>query len=263
MLEAMYDLNAAAVEALLDTGRDSVPDDETDPSCFITALHIAAYINDAEICQILLARSEVDVNARTPSGDTPLHLGCLRNSMEVVDLLLRDPRVQADAVQNTGCTPLLDAVGKRHPGIVTALIISGKDLVPWRAGFVQGTGPVHTPLSLAQDRSWMEMSALLTSFEHDPCGTRHSLRLTIGDPLALAAELCALVVMLSDGFFLLTRPEMLFGVRLPMASRFLAITERLPLELQVVMSLRSQRMADDHLSSKLLELAFRHIASQT
>ena len=79
---------------------------------------------------------------------------------------------------------------------------------------------------------WSEMSevvSLLERFGDDPAQTRHELR------MKLAAELFALVVLLCDGLLKL-KPAPSSN---PAAVRFLTITKRLPMELQMILCHRA------------------------
>jgi len=266
---AIYAGDVAEVQRLLETGIDIDADRVADISV-LSALHFAVWVDNPDICRLLLRHPQVDVNVPSSMGNTPLHFACgSKNSLKVLGLLLGDPRVQADVVQQHGRTPLLEAVRNRHMEVVKALLLSGKPLGLHKAGRNESAiGPVYTPLALARYLKMVNMVDLLTSFEVDPAGTRHSLRLAVNDPLTLAVEVSALAVMLSDGFFSLSGSVLFLGVKLPVATRstphrFFGVMQRLPMELQMFLSLRSQGLAADVIMPGLLEPVFRRLASSS
>jgi RNA polymerase sigma factor (sigma-70 family) len=90
-----------------------------------TALHRAAYNNDAALAAFLLER-QADVQARTPSGQTPLHIAVQLDHPAILALLLAggaDPNAATDLA----LTPLHCAVILNRSGLAQALLDAGAD----------------------------------------------------------------------------------------------------------------------------------------
>jgi RNA polymerase sigma factor (sigma-70 family) len=91
-----------------------------------TALHRAAYNNDAALVALLLER-RADVNARTGTGQTPLHLAVQLDYPAIVALLL-DSGADPNAATDLALTPLHYAVILNRPMLAQALLTAGADL---------------------------------------------------------------------------------------------------------------------------------------
>jgi ankyrin repeat protein len=71
-----------------------------------TLLHSIMNEGCEDFIEMLLARSDVDVNARDRAGDSPLHLACALGTTAIVDILLRKSGIDVNAVNHRGKTPL-------------------------------------------------------------------------------------------------------------------------------------------------------------
>ena len=113
---------ASAVRALLDAGADM---NATQPDG-TTALHWAAFRNDAEVAE-LLVRAGADPNARNAYGTHPLSLACTNGSSRLVKLLLQagaDP----NAALESGETALMTASRTGDLESVEALLAAGAEV---------------------------------------------------------------------------------------------------------------------------------------
>ena len=72
-----------------------------------SAITLAAKRQDAEPIKMLLARSDIDVNAKNHKGDTALMIATEEQNLEVVEALLKDPRVNVNASNVLGETALM------------------------------------------------------------------------------------------------------------------------------------------------------------
>jgi RNA polymerase sigma factor (sigma-70 family) len=92
-----------------------------------TALHRAAYNNDAALVAFLLER-RAEVDARTRAGQTPLHIAVQLDHPAIVALLLAgaaDPNAGTDLA----LTPLHHAVILNRPALAQSLLAAGADVL--------------------------------------------------------------------------------------------------------------------------------------
>ena len=105
---------------------------------------------------------------------------------------------------------------------------------------------------------------MLDRFTANPALTRHKLRVKLEFPDALAAEIFALTVFLCDGLLQLKPARAMMTpspfTPYPTAIRFFAITEKLPMELQMILCHRAVDSANDNILSKDSEGAFQSLA---
>ena len=122
LIEATKNQNRIEVEALLDKGVDA-DEPQGDGA---TALHWAAYRNDAVLTESLL-KHRANPNSSDDHGVTPLSLAVLNANLDLVRLLLTGG-ANPNARQINGQTPLMVAsrVGKKS--IVEALLNSGANV---------------------------------------------------------------------------------------------------------------------------------------
>ena len=112
----------ARLDALLAAGADvnaAQPDG-------MTALHWAAYLDDAEAARKLV-RAGADAAAENRYGVTPLTPACINGSGEMVELLL-DAGADADTASSGGETVLMLAARTGKPAVVSTLLERGADV---------------------------------------------------------------------------------------------------------------------------------------
>ena len=101
------------------------------------------------------------------------------------------------------------------------------------------------------------MVTLLERFESDAAKTTHAMRVELGLFDALAAEMFALVVFVSDGLLQVndtTTPSP--------ATRYFSIVAQLPLELQMVLCFRQVGSDKEIIPGKDSEVAFKELAKR-
>jgi ankyrin repeat protein len=91
-----------------------------------TALHRAAYNDDAALAALLLER-RAEVDARTRSGQTPLHLAVQLDHPAIVALLLAGA-ADPNAITDLALTPLHYAVMLNRRALAQALLAAGADV---------------------------------------------------------------------------------------------------------------------------------------
>jgi ankyrin repeat protein len=120
----------------------------------MTALHWAAYRDDAEMAQMLI-RAGADVKASTRlRGLTPLFLAAQGGYAPVIDLLLK-AGADANAVNDTGTTPLMLAAASGNSGAVKLLLERGAQVNARESTWGE------TPLMFASAYGRVEVAKLL------------------------------------------------------------------------------------------------------
>jgi len=233
----------------------------------LTPLHAACWKDRVAVVKLLLTLPNINVNVKDMSGRTPFSLSCFMGSVSAVLVLLKDSRVNVALENHNGCTPLWFASYYGQHEIVEWLIASGRDLGDIRSkkqAFFSSDG--CTALEIARQMNAMEIVSLLERFMANPTLTRHELRVRLGVLKELAAELFAAVVFLCDG--LLQRKPASHPAATPKpatdaaiaATRFFAIAEKLPIELQMILCQRVVGSVKDSVLSKDSEAAFKFLA---
>ena len=220
-----------------------------------TSLQVACAKGNFEVLPHLLARSDLDVNKRNSWEGTSLLLACLKGRKEAVVGMLQDWRVNVNLADYAGCTPLWWACQCDHLEIVKWLLASGRELDLERKGRFYGRE--MTPLEVARTNNKREMAELLSNFASDKVQTRLMVRLELKLHHVLAAELFALVVFLSDGYFVLSDEVVASSA----GTRFFAMVRRLPMELQMVLCNRAYSLHKDIVTTKDSNPAFQRLAA--
>lgn len=122
LVDAVKHKDVAAVRALLQK-RVDVNATEGDGA---TALHWAAYADDAQLVEILIAAG-ARVNVANDLAITPLHLAGANGNRLIVKMLL-DKGANPNAVSETGVTPLMEAARSGNAAAVRALVGAGADV---------------------------------------------------------------------------------------------------------------------------------------
>lgn len=95
---------------------------------------------------------------------------------------------------------------------------------------------------------------LLYLFQHNPAGTRHQLMIELGEHEAMAADIFAMVVFVSDDFLKLKHRE-------NNASGFFKMVLKLPMELQMIVCRRAVGSMKSGISAKDVDVAARYLVS--
>jgi ankyrin repeat protein len=123
LIDAVKQQDKAAVRALLQQKRVDVNAPQGDGA---TALHWAAYLDDAELVDLLLAAG-ANVNIANDLSITPLSLASANRSAAVVRKLLAR-RANPNASSGTGVTPLMEGARSGDVDVVRALLDHGADV---------------------------------------------------------------------------------------------------------------------------------------
>ena len=116
-----------------------------------------------------------------------------------------------------------------------------------------------TALEIVRVNRRTEVVSLLERSMANPAQTRHEVRGKLGVLDALAAELFAVVVFLSDDL-LQPRPALATIIAASAATRFFAITSKLPMELQMILCHRVVGSMKQNILYKDSEVAFKSLA---
>jgi len=195
-----------------------------------TLLHFACSADSrSAVVPFLLAHPDIDVNVRDRSGAAPFFWACAIGQTSCVREMLRDSRVKVYEPTNGGFTPLWYAAYHGHIEVIKWWIVSGRGVGLGKPGDIGNTDAIGA----AKKNYLTEVVTLLERFKGNPEETRHAVRVELGLVDALAAEMFALVVFVSDGLL-----QINVSTTPTPAARFFSIAAQLPLELQMVLCYR-------------------------
>jgi len=202
------------------------------------------------VIPLLLARSDIKVNAKNIHGGTPFNYACRNGSPSCVRELLKDSRVNVNDPNNYGFTPLFWAAWYGFLDVIKWWIASGREMDFGKPGDNSETDAIGAAKAYGKT----EVVTLLERFKANPLETRHMVRVELGWYDETAAEMFALVVFVSDGLLRIT------DATPSPAARFFSITAQLPLELQMVLCYRVMGSAKEIIAGKDSEVAFKTLA---
>jgi len=218
-----------------------------------TALHMACWNGHDAIVALLLAHPDIRVNQRTEVGEIPFMAACCGGNTTSIWLLLRDLRVQPNECDLEGYSPLWWAA---YYGQI--------DLIKWwiasRREVILDMGSANSDaLAEARNEGKLEVASLLERFQAAPGDTRRGIRQELGLYDVLAADLFAIALFWCDDLLRIT--ETTRGEdSLMRAKRFLRITKRLPMELQMLLCYRIVGSMRSNIPLFEREAAFRDLA---
>lgn len=218
-----------------------------------TALYRCCSRGHANVLRLLLAHPRVDVNVYDGYGTTALMTACDHGASEIVGLLLVDPRLDVKRVDNGMRTALWHAAYKGQVDVVKRLLACERDVGVHCLGWNQNIRCNISARGVSQSRGHFRVASLLHCFETQPAVMRLSLQIELGLPGASAAFLFAVIVFICDGFLSAS------AERKTLPARFFAISENLPMELQMVLSLRAFGLPQMFVAKGTTELAFRAV----
>ena len=216
-----------------------------------TALYAACENGHDSVVSILLAHPDINPNLKMEDGFTPFMNACFSGSTSCVRLLLQDHRVVVNEPSDKGFIPLYWAADEGHQDVIKWWIGSGREMNLGKPGDISKTDAIGA----AKERRKTEVVSLLERFKENPDDTRYAMRVELGWYDALAAEMFALVVFVSDGLLQTkdtTTPSP--------AARFFNIARSLPLELQMVLCHRQVGSGKEIILGKESEVAIRELA---
>jgi len=217
-----------------------------------TLLHSACNEDSrSAVIPLLLAHPDIDVNVKDIYGITPFLRACLNGSTSCVRLLLKDPRVKVNEPDQGGRTPLWRAAFFGYLDIIKWWIASGREMDLGEPG-----GKKMDIIGVARKKGKAEVVTLLERFQKNPEETRYSVRVELGFLDALAAEMFAMVVFVSDGLLQVKKRVNTKSN----AARFFRIASRLPLELQMMLCFRQVGSCKEIIPGKEREVAFKELA---
>jgi len=221
---------------------------------------------DDRVVEVFLCQARLDVNQRnTFDGLTPLMEAIIGSHGSVICRLIDHPAVLLDIRSHkNGCSAF--ALAYDNANVLMWLIASGKSL-GWTAADEAREWRHEAITDHDYDRSRRYCRDLIDRFLADEALTRHELRLYIDAPDAMALSVFAAVIFLSDGLLAindsndrLKRLAVRQGVWED-TRRFLCITQRLPLELQMLLCNVLGGSPKPCISSADSEPAFRYLGT--
>jgi len=192
-----------------------------------TALYEASWAGHDTMVAALLAHPRIDVNIQTDEGSTAFMAACRNWKTSCVRLLLRDPRVDVNLPDSRSRTPLFWTAYFGYEDITQWLIASERDL---DFGMSDSNASRRDLVSLVREKGRFAVASLLERYLENPALVIFEVQAQLGFPEAVAAELFALVVLVSDYFLQGKVADDHRGRPL----RFFELMRRLPMELQMV-----------------------------
>jgi hypothetical protein len=215
----------------------------------LTPLQLACNYGYDKVVAVLLAHPDIDLNQKTELGASPLLFACSKGHTACIKLLLKDVRVKVNEYESTGYHPLSYVAYNGHLEVIKWWIASGKEMDLGEPGNER-----NDAIGVAMDRGYMEVVFLLERFRDHPNETKYEVRVELGWLQEKAAEFFAMVVFLCDGLLEIKRKGK--------AARFFSMTQRLPMELQMVLCHRVVGSAGENISVEQSESAFMKLAKK-
>lgn len=236
-----------------------------------------------EIVKLLLSDPRIRFNDRLQNGGTPILVVAENGNPDLMKLLAFHPGLEVDIPRIDGITPLWIACYRKHLEIVKWLIACGK---PLNLSAKWSNNNLST-IEVALNKDAPEIAKLLTAFQRKPHAVRKGIRRELGiDKSAEAAELFALMVMLSDGYFQVSQTSSPSNIALPSmhpntphfltpenfpnrvdprdkACHFFRFAEKLNMDAQMVLANRVFQRSADIIPLKDSDEAFRKIVEES
>jgi len=241
-----------------------------------TPMLTACYNRHREVVALLLADPRVDPQQAKSNGSTPFLMACYSGSEEIVSMLLQDPRVDVNTPQNEGATPLYMATQNGHLSIVQMILAfhgdvatrlrittadpdeDGKTAAEWARALV--TLPKREYMGedahLRIKTLGPTLGNLIVEYEADMATVRASLQRLPHIQGYFIAHTFALLIFYADSF-LQTTP----AITPSSVTRFLTMSSKLPLDLQMVLCHRMFGSAQNLILSRDSEPAFRWLGN--
>jgi hypothetical protein len=215
-----------------------------------TALHEACSYGHDKIVAMLLAHPDIDVKHKNDFMASPFTIACANGKTSCVQLLLRDDRVTTfNEFDRDDHTPLCYAAKYGYLEIIEWWIASGRDMDMRHPK--RGDDVIRRANKIGNSK----VVSLLERFRDHPEKTRNEIRKKVGW-LEKKSEIFAMMIFLCDG--LLTIKKKKKGKE----TRFFSITQRLPMELQMLLCHRVVGSAGENISVEQSELAFKNLARE-
>jgi hypothetical protein len=224
-----------------------------------TTLHFACRDGRHEIVSVLLAHSQINVNQQKNCGDTPFLLGCVNNFVPVVKVLLKDSRLDVNLADNYHRTALWYASRFGQVEVIKWMIaLRGHDLDFDKKGKSSPDGGYYPAIEIARNKNKHGVTSLLGRFMASAASAQHEIQVELEFADAQAADLFAKTIFLCDGLLKIKTNR-----SRRKTTRFFAIVQRLPMELQMILCHIVYNSGKERIRSKDSEPALRSLAKRT
>jgi hypothetical protein len=205
-----------------------------------SVLHIACSWNKVKQVELLLENPLIDVN--NPPCRTPLHVACEKGFTTITRMLLNHPKINVRITNNDGYLAFDLACIHDKDESILHFLASGKDVSDV---FIK---------SLKKKR----IKTALENHPLNPEGSRyyHAVGLRYTD--VTPSHLFVLIVFFCDGYVELPNTYQETSGRI----RFFKIVRKLPMELQMIVCNRMERLDKKFIDSKLIDLGFRYLVTK-
>ena len=214
----------------------------------------------SELVSVLLGVQGIDVNRPNRSGWTPLSTACWRERTECVKLLLRDPRVEVNPPARSWHPAIFEAAFSGNVNVIKWMIaLRGEELSAECKGRCTD-GYECTAIEVARHFQNTEIVSLLEGFLENRENTIQQVRAELGETDVHAAKVFATIVFLCDGFFALRELDGPESQQSRNARKFLLITQRLPMEIQMSVANKTAGSSKQFVLTARSEPEFKKLA---
>jgi len=220
--------------------------------------------------ELLLKQPKINPMSESSDQSTPLSYACLQGHAHVVEAMLRHKRdVDVNKLNRYNCTPLWYCSRFGFKDCVEQLVLSGRWLnLQHKSNAQHYSAPNLSAKQVAREYAHEEIADLLAAFEVDPMKVRFQLRRKYKWHDYEAACIFLYGVMLSDGYFNLLYHPSKYPLRnhhknkhLINIRRFFDIFARLPMELQMILSIRVFGLKKDFISFQVIDQVLKEIVA--
>ena len=233
-----------------------------------TPLHIACANGHERIVQTLLRVPGIEVNPVTSDQATPFIKAFITNRAEVLKVMVLDSRVDVNWNMSKNTSPAFWAAEQGFLRPLKFLLASGRKL-KWTSGDTRSLEQAILRRAVGKRVALQtEIFELVQDWKSDPEETAVKVRQDIGFSEYLAGIYFSIMVFTSDGHLRL-REELLQQqqqgsepeLAVQSTIRYFAISQRLPMEMQMVLSNRTHRVSRDLVASVNVERGLRFSAA--
>lgn len=219
-----------------------------------TPLHIACARGHAPIVSFLLVQPGILINAGDNTGWTPLSVAVRNGYDHIVKILVKDVRCEINSLCHSGISILHSAVSYGRVNSVKILIATGMELT-----IFESVKAGH-PIAIAKHEKNDAMVVLLERFQLEPERLIRELRVELEYYDRKAAKLFALVIFCCDDLLVVNGEQDDSDCK--NHSRFFKITQRLPMELQMILCRRAVDSMRNVIIERHSEKAFRDLVKK-
>jgi len=126
-----------------------------------TPLHMLSRFGHVEILRLLLLHPKLEVNLQNDQGRTAFAVSCEQRQVESAEVLLKDPRVDLTIPGTHKWTALWIAVDHKQERIIRLMVVSGKEMDVKKKGMDLESEMSHNSIYRAELKGMSAIAELL------------------------------------------------------------------------------------------------------